>query len=302
MPDDKTFPTFKLSRKPNDRTKTDESAKAESDAEAKKTPLSLLVGKSVEPDKPSNQEVTSVEQILEAAYAPDRERSKWAKRNKRIVTISILLAVMLLSTFLTFGYAHLWQKWPLLQPVSWYIPFILSVVISVYFCIKAYALFSKERSHSLAITGICAALGLAYWNVTVLDYTTHPEARAPTNCFWEPQDMSEMLLAYELNACRGWSTNTATYKDISLEDYRTAFHALPVPEWKSYFKTYLSADELSKVTTININKNMNVVAERMQQRRTEIWTEFDELYKKPPFLLKLKQLALAPYTWVLKLL
>ena len=112
--------------------------------------------------------------------------------------------------------------------------------------------------------------------------------------------MTEALIAYELNTCRG--INPSTYTSVSISRYQRMFKEMPRNQWKPYFQLYLSPQELNNVNAINMDKYMKIVAERMQARRSVQWAKFEALYKSPSFLFMIQQWALYPYIKVLKMI
>jgi len=300
MPDKKKLPKFKLVER-TDETKDTALRSTESSSTPPKKPLTLReVDASAHPQCTSNAPKLKVEQILEDAYAPDHKRLKRARRSKCLTSISIVAALFALSAYLTYAYAHVWKQWPQLEPTNWYLPFVISVVTSVAALVKSYQFLTKRHSISLMLTGICIAGGLASWNVNVLHVATQIGTSATGQGAWEPKDMTEALIAYELNTCRG--INPSTYTSVSISRYQRMFKEMPRNQWKPYFQLYLSPQELNNVNVINMDKYMKIVAERMQARRSVQWAKFEALYKSPSFLFMIQQWALYPYIKVLKMI
>ena len=300
MPDKKKLPKFKLVER-TDETKDTALRSTKSSSTPPKKPLTLReVDASAHPHCTSNAPKLKVEQILEDAYAPDHKRLKRARRSKCLTSISTVAALFALSAYLTYAYAHVWKQWPQLEPTKRYLPFVISVVISVAALVKSYQFLTKRHSISLMLTGICIAGGLASWNVNVLHVATQIVTSATGQGAWEPKDMTECLIVYELNTCRG--INPSTYTSVSISRYQSMFKDMPRNQWKPYFQLYLSPHELNNVNIINIDKYMKIVAERMQAKRSEQWAKFEALYKSPSFLFMIRQWALYPYIKVLKMI
>lgn len=299
MPDNKKRPKFKLVER-TDETEDAALRSTKSSSDAPKKPLTLReVEASAHPQSTSTAPKLKVEQILEDAYAPDHKRLKRATQLKCLTSISIVAALFALSAYLTYAYAHVWKQWPQLEPTSWYLPFVISVVTSVAALVKSYQFLTKRHSISLMLTGICIAGGLASWNVNVLYVAAQTGTSATGQGAWEPKNMTEALIAYEFNTCRGISPST--YTSVSISRYQSMFKEMPRNQWKPYFQLYLSPHEFNNVNAINMDRNMQTVAKRMQARRSAQWTEFEALYKSPSLLFMIQQWALYPYIKVLEM-
>jgi hypothetical protein len=297
MSDENEPKKFKLAPRQN----ADEAAakrNAHSNEEAPKKSLSLkateLTPKT--PIDPSSR--INVDAILEHAYAPDHKRLKRSKLLNRITSTATTLGLFCVSAGLTYAYAHLYKHWPELTPTIWYLPFVISVVFSVAAILKAYQFLKKRHSLSLMTTGLGIAAALAYWNVTVLEVACMTGSNSASPRVWEPKDMTEALITYELNICRGKSPNATTY--VSIDRYEAMFKNIPRNQWKSYFRLYLSPEEFSTVNVTNIDEKMHLVAGRMQAKQNKEWEDFKASYAAPSFTFRLKQIAVKPYTTVLK--
>lgn len=292
-----TPPKFKLAER-DDQSPSPEGHSVDSIKEEPKQPLTLRKADAAEPIEHTPAARIEIEDILEEAYAPDHERLKRAKRLSRINSISMVVGLFALSAFLTYAYAHILKQWPTLEPTNWYLPFIISVALSVAALIKAYQFFTKKHSISLMLTGLCIAGGLTSWNMTILHVASQTSSNALALGAWEPKDMTESLILNELNVCRGISSNA--YTSASVSDYESMFHDMPRNQWKPYFQLYLSPSEFENINSINLDKNMHIVAGRMQAKRSQQWTELQALYESPTFFFMLKQWGLSPYTKVLQ--
>ena len=242
MADKKSTPKFNLVKK----TVTASEASPEPlDTEEQPASPSKLTLKDSGPEKPSAPQASKeieVTKLLDDAYAPEEKRRQKSILATRIRKLSLILAASALSIFLMYAYAHIWQKWPLLDEVTWYIPFVASIFIALFACAKAFSILSKERSYIMAATGLCIAGALTYWNAIVLEVAAQPEHYAPDNLFWESEDELERLLAYEINACRGWSLSPAPYVQISEDTYKKAFrfgpHSAGTPKKRHCCRNY----------------------------------------------------------------
>lgn len=227
-------------------------------------------------------------------------KKKRARRASILKSIAVVCAIVLLfivSTGLTYGYAHVYQQWPTLEPLSWYLPFILSVALSVAALTKSYQFITRRRSSiTLTITGLAIAAGLASWNITILRVTSLSGENLSGH--WQPSNQTEMLIAYEMNASRG--IPPSSYTAPTVDSYQKMFRSIPRSQWQHYFKQYLSDEELQKVTPINIDINMREVSARMARIHAEQWTDFEAVYKNPPFDFKIKNWGLMPYTYILQ--
>ncbi len=268
--------------------------------EGDKRPLSLGDPHVSQPYvSPGNLE-NDVEDYLEDAYGPERDEARRVRRWELVQNVASLLTLLFVSALLLIGYAHIIEQWPPLEPASWYVPFMLSVALSIYLCIRAYLYLKHARSYSLFAFGIAAAVGVGYWNVEVLRVASQAEMYSPTNGLWVSESRHEMLIAYEVNDCRGVAASFKPYQSVSFDQIRQQFRAMPRSEWKPYFRRYLSADELARVNSVNIDDHMFLVSERTQKARATAWESFGELYANPTFVMRLKQWAIYPYKLMLK--
>ncbi|MGJ8653509.1 MAG: hypothetical protein ACSHX8_09575 [Opitutaceae bacterium] len=299
MEDKNNATKFKLSKKPEV-----ESPDASDIPEASNQPRKLRVRPTtpIVPQPTNESEEITVHEILNEAYAPDREKARRVKRNELSKNITFVLGLAALAVVLTFGYAHFWNQWPIVQPISWYAPFIISLAVSLYMVIRGIYVFKSARTVSMLVTGITLAGALSYVNIVVLGVTAQSDHYAPDNCLWEAEDSLEMLLAYEINACRGWAQSPSVYTSISMNQYKEVFRALPRTEWKPYFKKHLTSEELQKTNSINIDERMRVVASRMLEARANTWNEFNTQYEELPIELRMKRWLILPYTAAFKLL
>jgi hypothetical protein len=211
----------------------------------------------------------------------------------------VALGLFGLLSILIYAYAHKLQQWPTLKPMDWYLPFLLSVALSTATLIKSYHFYVKKHSLLLMISGICIAGGLTSWNLKVLHIATYTGQNASGLSVWEPKDMTEALIAYELNICRG--TRPSSDTSVSSSRYQQMFKEMPRDQWKAYFKLYLNSSEMQSVNSINVHEMMKVVAARMYARRSAQWAEFQALYESPTFSFMIKQWALYPYIKVLNM-
>ena len=299
MEDKNNAPKFQLSKKPEV-----ESPEASDMPEAPSEPRKLTVRSTpqVTPKPADESEKITVHELLDEAYAPDREKARRVKNIQLSKNITFLLGLVTLAVVFTFGYAHSWNQWPIVQPMSWYAPFIISLAVSLYMVIRGIYIFKSVGKVSMLVTGITLAGALSYVNIVVLGVTAQSDHYAPDNCLWEAEDSLEMLLAYEINACRGWGQSPNVYTSISMNQYKEVFRALPRTEWKPYFKKHLTSEELQKTTSINIDERMRLVASRMQEARANKWNEFNTQYEELPIELRMKRWLILPYIAAFKLL
>ena len=298
MEEPKKIKKYKLSR--SEESRAEEPAKPK--VEPKEAKQSLTLGKphSDETYIPSGEgHDNDVEDYLEEAYCADKETNRLKQRRQKIQLIGVLLGLVTLSVVLLFGYAHALKQWPMLEPKTWYLPFVLSALLSLYMIVRGYLYLKHSRSVALFSFGIAAAIALAIWNAEVLRVTAQADVYSPSNIFWQPENVHEMLIAYEVNRARGLPPTVQPYKSAPLEQYKAEFRAIPRTEWKDYFSAYLSADELEKVTIMNIDDTMIRVSGRMQEARAAVWDEFLELYNSPTLGFRLQKLGVSPYKLLL---
>lgn len=273
---------------------------AQPEAPSEPRKLTVRSAAPAQPQSPTETEEITVHKLLDDAYAPDRKKAQRAKRIELTFNIAFTLGLTVLAMVLTFGYAHFWNQWPVVEPMSWYAPFIISVAISLYLVIKAVHILKNDRRFSMLITGGLLAGILSFLNIATLDVTAQAEHYAPDNCLWEAEGTLEMLLAYEINACRGWGKSSNAYNSISIQQYKDTFRALPREQWKPYFRKHLTAQELEQTNSINIDERMRLVAARMHVKRVNTWNEFDALYQEQPIPLRIKRWLIFPYTAAFK--
>ncbi|MEN8660924.1 MAG: hypothetical protein ABF330_00350 [Lentimonas sp.] len=300
MPDKHTIPKFNLVKKAEVAGEDSQESLSAQKSPSVNLKLAVREGEPQQPHPSKQSDNIEVKHMLDVAYAPDKERTRQSNRTRRIWKVNLTLGAIALSTCLIFAYAHVWQKWPLLETATWYLPFLVSLLVSLYACYKAVSMFNEERNYAMTVTGICIAGALTYWNALVLDVTAQPDIYAPNSILWEADSDTEKLLAYEINSCRGWGTTPGPYIQVNIENYKSTFRALPRDEWKQYFNLHLSEEDLSKTTTINIDEKMRLVSEQMLRKRVQVWNNFDAQYREPNYLFKLKRALVLPYVFAFK--
>ena len=299
MSEDKPRTKMKLSRTPEQFEAEEKARTANIEPEKPSPPLTLKGAETSRTYVSTDADDIRVDDILEDAYSPEKKRAHRASTRRSIAIICSIVLLFIASAGLTYGYAHVYRQLPILEPLSWYLPFILSVALSVAAMVKSYQFMTRKHSSlSLTITGLLIAAGLASWNITILRVTSLSGENLSGLGHWQPSNQTEMLIAYELNACRG--IPTVTFTAPSADSYRKMFRRLPRSEWKQYFKQYLSHEEVQKVTPINIDIKMREVSERMARLHEEQWADFESVYSNPPFDFKVKQWALLPYRTILQ--
>lgn len=294
MDESKEIKKYKLSR--SEESCVEEPSKPE--VEPKKPKQSLTLGKPHSDGTyiPIGEgQGNDVEDFLEEAYCTDRETTQRKHRRRKFQLIGVLLGLVTLSVVLLFGYAHVLKQWPVLEPKTWYSPFLLSTLLSLYMVIRGYFYLKYSRSVVLFSFGIAAAIAVGMWNAEVLRVTAQADVYSPSNILWQPDKAHEMLIAYEVNRARGLGASVKPYKAVTPEQYNAQFRAVPRSEWKDFFQVYLSADELEQVTVANIDDTMILVSGRMQEARVAAWDEFQELYNSPTFGFRLLKLGVSPY-------
>lgn len=294
MDEPKKIKKFKLSEK-----EAEELQPAKPELEPKKS-LTLGAPHSEGTYIPSGEgHGNDVEDFLEEAYCTDRENASRERRRRKIKLVAVILGLVAISITVLLGYAHTIKQWPVLEPRTWYLPFILSVLVSLYLVIRSYLYLKHSRSVVLFAFGIIAALAIAIWNAEVLRVAALDDEFSPSNALWLPDDRYEMLIAYEVNHARGLGAGVQPYQSVTVEQYKKLFRAIPRSEWESYFQVYLDPTELEKVTIVNIDDTMVRVCGRMQEARVAAWDEFQELYNNPTLGFRLVKLGVSPYKLLL---
>ncbi|CAA6689876.1 MULTISPECIES: MerC domain-containing protein [unclassified Lentimonas] len=299
MPEENKRPKMKLSRAPEQLAAEEQARKANAEPEKPNAPLTLQHTEVSRTYVSTNADKIRIDDILEDAYSPEKKRARQASILRRIALTCAIALLFLVSAGLTYGYAHIYQQWPKLEPLSWYLPFVLSVALSVAALIKSYQFITRRRSSiALTITGLVIAAGLASWNLDILRVTSWSGDNLLGQGHWQPSNQTEMLIAYEINACRG--IPPASFTAPSAASYKKMFRSMPRSQWQPYFKKYLTHEELQKTTPLNIDINMREVSSRMARLHAEQWADFEAVYKNPPFDFKVKQWALLPYSTILQ--
>jgi hypothetical protein len=240
-----------------------------------------------------------VEDLLEKAYSKDRENASRQLSRRKTRLIAVILGLVAVSILLLFGYAHALKQWPVLEPKTWYLPFFLSALFSLYLVIRSYLYLKNSRNVVLFFFGIVVALALAIWNVEVLRVTAQGGLYSHSNELWFPDNTYEMLIGFEVNQVRGFGDSVQPYQSVPVEQYKKFFRASPRSEWERYFRIYLDPAELNEVNVVNIDDTMVRVCRRMQETRVARWNEFQELYNKPTFGFRLLKLCVSPYKLLL---
>ncbi|MGJ8640931.1 MAG: hypothetical protein ACSHYA_16190 [Opitutaceae bacterium] len=304
MEDKKNLPKFNLAKKVPDENTNDHIEENSPEEETTKSKLKLKSSGPAYPETPmdSDSKRVAVTDILDDAYAPDKERANKSAIHKGISNTAFTFGIIASSIFLIFAYAHIWKSWPPLELKSWYTPFVVSTLLSALCIIKGIKIYNHERSYSMLITGILAAAALCYLNAFVLKIAAQPNFYAPDSILWEAENDFERLLAYEINATRGWITSPEKYTELSMAHYKNTFRSTPKSEWKPYFKKHLTFAELDSTTTINIHERMSLVSTRMLKHRQEQWNNFDSRYQTPSFLFIMKRAVIMPYIYCFKIL
>lgn len=239
-----------------------------------------------------------VETYLKDAYGKDRARTHASSRKSKYFSAGQYFIVFVLFCIGTFGYAHYLQKWPVLEPVTWYVPFGIVILISTVFTMQGIAIFKREGSISMLIFGLLVAGALGYWNVSILETTAKINEAKPFNPLWAPDDPDEMLRVYLINQSLRGNYSLNAYTDLNHYDYLNAFRDIPQKEWQPYFKKYLNWTEINQLDSDNIGIMLDKVAERMHAARNQLVADFEKYYfKEPSLTTKLKAWAIMPYTY-----
>lgn len=299
MSEEKKVQKFKLARNPDEVRPDEESLTPPAIPAKPKPPLTLKETETPKKYVSTDADDIRVTNMLDDAFEPDRERARRSSIIRGAVTTTVVLGIFLLSVGLTYSFAHILMQWPMLEPISWYLPFILSIACSVAALFKSYRILTcRRRSFTLAVTGVCLAVGLTYWNIQVLHVATHSGGKVAETQFWMPSTLTQRLMLYEINSCQGISSSS--YATVTANDYKKIFRKMPRDQWEIHFRRYLFADEFSRVTPINIDDMMNLVTQRMEQNSTEGWDKLYAALEEPPFVFRMKQWILTPYTFLLK--
>lgn len=262
MDEPKEIKKYKLSR--SEESRAEEPAKSKVEPEEPKQSLTLGKPHSDGTYIPTGEgQGNDVEDYLEEAYCADKETNRLKQRRQKVQLISVLLGLVTLSVVLLLGYAHVLKQWPMLEPKTWYLPFCLSALLSLYLVLRGYLYLNRTKNVTLFSFGFAAAIAVGVWNAEVLRVTAQPDIYSPSNILWQPEKVHEMLIAYEVNRARGLGATVQPYKAVTLEQYKAQFRALPRSEWKDYFRAHLSAEELEEVTIANIDDTMILVSGRM---------------------------------------
>lgn len=297
MSESKNLSKMKLSRDPEQFLAEERARKAHAEPGKTNAPLKLKAAAVSRTYVSSDADSIHIDDILEEAYRPEKKRARRASTIKYITIGCSIVLLFIVSAALTYGYAHVSQQWPTLYPLNWYLPFILSVALSVAAMVKAYQFMTRNHSSiALTITGLVIAAGLAHWNITILRVTSLSGDHLSSRGHWQPSNQTEMLITYEVNSLRGMPP--ATFTAPSASSYQKMFRSIPRSQWKQYFTQYLSHEELQKVTPINIDIKMREVSDRMARLHTEQWADFEAVYYDPPFKFKVLRWALYPYSYL----
>lgn len=298
MEDPKQFTKYKLSRK----LEEEEVQPAKPEQEPKKS-LTLGTPHSEGTYIPAGEgQGNDVEDFLEEAYSTDRENTQRQRSRQKAKLVGVVLGLVIASVLLLLGYSHALQQWPVLEPRTWYLPFVLSVLLSLYLLIRSYVFLKDSRSVVLFAFGIVAALAIAIWNAEVLRVTAQDDEYSPSNALWLPDNTHEMLIAFEMNRVRGLGATVQPYQSVTVDQYKKLFRAIPRSEWEVYFRIYLEPAELEKVNLVNVDDTMVRVCGRMQEARVAAWNEFQELYNNPTLGFRLVKLGVSPYKLILSYL
>ncbi|TVP77951.1 MAG: hypothetical protein EA353_09365 [Puniceicoccaceae bacterium] len=269
---------------------------AQEDAPAK--PLELRREQTLKVNDP---QLTQAKEMLADAYGAEMRAERRRKRIKTIKGFTLLFSAIIAFFAATLAYAHLFAGFPILKPLEWYLPFFLSAALSAWLCLKSLK-FWQDQSLLLAIFGILTAGALAYWNVYVLRYAVADEHFKPSNELWAPTGVYDLYFVSEVNSLRGVAKSKTAYTQLSLDSYKSAFHAISRNDWRPYFLLYLSPDEMQRVNVTNINQMMHLTANRMKEKRATTWDELLEELAEPAFEFEITMYLLRPYTWILSYL
>ncbi|WPJ97003.1 hypothetical protein SH580_04690 [Coraliomargarita algicola] len=293
------LPKYKLAKRSIESEKTpapSSTANASSPEIEPKRPLQLRP-----PTQPGikKDSMLSTADMLEDAYGAEKRTRKRKNTIEKIKACGLTLCVIVLFFVGTLAHAHIYMKLPRLEPLNWYLAFLLGSSFAAWLCLKSIH-FIEKRERSLAITGLLLTCTVTYWNSYVLDYAIRGESVSPSNALWVPKDVNDLAIITELNALRGVSKTASAYTELPSQAYYNAFNALDRKHWRPLFHQFLSPDELEQVNHVNVNDYIRVVVERMRAHRATVWTQYKEQQQQASIGWQLQQARLKPYTWVLR--
>jgi len=262
-------------------------------------PSKQPLGLKAKSEKRSDEEVmTSTDEILEDAYGASTRRRRRRERMAAFgkLVLSLLFAAAAIAA--TFIYAHKYESWPVLQSVNWYLPFALSAAFSAWICLQSLH-FWRHQNRWLAIFGIFLAGLLCHGNLYLFEQASHSPATRSMRALFSPLELKELYVTAEFNALRSIPATRQSYTGFSDKEYKEAFRSISRDQWRPIFQQFLSADEMRRVTSLNINDTLDLVIQRLEARRVEAWDSLAETVESPPLEFKILEAFVAPYTWLI---